>query len=153
MKVKSACILPLGILFFQIFSACDEAQRSPIPYRPVDITLDLNFGDADLIPPLATKTIIQKRLERDKIGFGGVLVINGYSSEGEVLFAYDLACPVEVDQQIRVIPDNTGKAHCSQCKAIYNLAFGNGYPESGSKYSLRPYGIRPEGINKYRVIN
>jgi hypothetical protein len=147
-------MLTLLVAVFLFFS-CEKELISPIPSAPVNIQLDLDFQDIDLVAPLATKSITQPRIGSDRLGFGGILVINGYSDNGAIkLYAYDLACPVEVDRniKIKVIPDNTGKAKCTKCGAVYNLAYGTGNPESVSKYSLRSYAVRNVGGNKYLVF-
>jgi hypothetical protein len=145
------------MLFFSfliIFLSCKEEIHSPIPYRQVNITLDLNFVDMDLVPVLATKSITQPRVAADFIGFGGILVINGYTTNGEInLFAYDLACTVEADPDVKVIPDYAGKARCPRCGAVYVTAYGTGNPETVAKYPLRSYSVSPIGGNKYRIVN
>jgi hypothetical protein len=145
------------VLFFSlliIFQSCKEEIHSPVPYRQVNITLDLNFADMDLVPILATKSITQPRVATDFLGFGGILVINGYTANGEInLFAYDLACTVEAAADVTVIPDDVGKARCPRCGAVYVIAYGTGNPESVAKYPLRSYSVRPIGGNKYRILN
>jgi nitrite reductase/ring-hydroxylating ferredoxin subunit len=142
------------MLTFISFQACEEDWISPIPSAPVHITLNLDFADIDLIPSLATKCITARRLETDRIGFGGILVINGYSANGAInLYAYDLACPVEADRNNKVAPDDQGKAACPHCGAVYNIAYGSGIPESGSKHPLRSYPVQPVGGNKYTIQN
>jgi hypothetical protein len=134
--------------------ACEEELYSPVPNMRVNLTIDLSLQDADLIPALATKTFTKQRLEMDRIGFGGILVINGYSAGGETnLFAYDLACPVEANSSVRVIPDDVGKAKCPECEAVYSIAYGMGTPESKSKYPLKSYTVKKTGEKKYNVLN
>ena len=148
----------MGVLFFFWFFACKEAPRSSIPNLRVDITLDLDFQDMDLVPILATKSITETSAFRKAIGFGGVLVINGgYGTDGLLqLFAYDLACPVEAESEIRVIADDAGKAKCPVCGAVFNLISGVGNPESGSKYPLKSYSVFPVSGNlgrRYQIWN
>lgn len=148
----------MGAIFFFFFLSCNEASRSSIPNLPVDITLDLDFQDIDLVPLLATKSITKPRTAIERSGFGGVLVINGgYGTDGQLmLFAFDLACPVEVEKEITVIADDAGKARCLRCGAVYKLISGAGNPESGSKYPLKSYSVFPVSGNlgkRYRVWN
>ncbi|MDR0681419.1 MAG: hypothetical protein LBG15_06175 [Dysgonamonadaceae bacterium] len=141
-------------LILLFFLACEEELYSPVPDVRVNLTIDLSLQDADLIPTLATKTFTKPRLEIDRIGFGGILIINGYSTNGEAnLFAYDLACPVEANSSVKVIPDDIGKAKCPKCEAIYSIAYGTGMPESKSKYPLKSYAVRKIGEKKYNVLN
>ncbi|MCL1937252.1 MAG: hypothetical protein FWF52_02515 [Candidatus Azobacteroides sp.] len=155
MKKKRSFLV--GIIFSCLFFSCNEAPRSSIPNLPVDITLNLDFQDKDLLSLLATESITKPRLAVERIGFGGVLVINGgYGIDGQLmLFAYDLACPVEANEKITVIADNAGKAKCPVCGAVYNLISGSGNPESGSKYPLKTYSVfSVSGIGKqYRILN
>jgi hypothetical protein len=148
---KTGCLLA-----FLLISACEHPLQTPIPNAPVYIVLNLDYGDSDLVPALATKTFTQKKLDLDRLGFGGVLVINGYTSSGTLnLFAYDLACPHEVSPNVRVIPDTEGKARCPQCQSVYITLWGTGLPEknSVSKHPLRSYRVRALGRNTFEVLN
>jgi hypothetical protein len=134
--------------------ACDDEIVSPIPYAPVNLTLDLKYEDSNLVSPLAYKTITDKdkRLGNDRLGFGGILVINGRGENMLVnLFAYDLACPVEVDRNIRIAPNDLGQAVCSHCGAVYMISNGSGAPLSGSKNFLRTYRVSPQQNDRYLV--
>jgi hypothetical protein len=150
-------IIFLFVLLFFCLHACEQDPYSTIPNWRVNITLDLDYQDSDLIPILATKSITQKRNEMDEIGFGGVLVINGISTDGSLinLFAYDLACPVEAERDKRVIPNDIGKAVCPYCGTVYVIDRGYGYSESGTKLRLRTYSVSPlrEGNKRYLVFN
>ena len=150
----------LFILFFLFFiiQACEEELYSPIPNFSVDITLDLYFNDKDLIPPLATKSFIQPQGLAREVGFGGVVVINGFGNDiAKNLYAYDLACPNEptISKNIRIIPNDVGMAVCPQCKAVYDLSFGKGLPQTGERYPLKSYRVleSSNGIDKYKIVN
>ena len=150
----------LFVLFFFFFitQACEEEFYSPVPNAPVEITLDLYNQDSDLIPVLATKLFIQPQGLARKVGFGGVVVINGYGDDMAVnLYAYDLACSNEpnISRDIRIVSNDDGTATCPKCKAVYNLAYGRGLPQTGEKYPLRSYLVRrsSNGINKYVIVN
>jgi hypothetical protein len=144
------------IIGFLAMCACDEPPTSPIPSGSVNIELNLNFADSDLVPALATKSFTQPRLTTDRLGFGGVLVVNGYSSNGSLnLYAYDLACPHEVNRNVRVIPGDDGTAHCEKCGSVFLTMWGTGLPEKNSptKHPLRSYTVRPLGGNQFVVAN
>lgn len=133
--------------------SCEE-YRSLIPYAPVNLPLNLNFQDNDLIPQLTYKTFTQRRFEEDRIGYGGILVINGFGSELVNLYAYDLSCPVEAVRNTRVVPNEDGlTATCPKCGASYNIANGYGIPISGEKVGLQVYRVVSSGNNQYRVSN
>jgi hypothetical protein len=156
----------LMICLFSAFS-CKEEIYSTIPSAPVYVKLDLNFGDKELKSNIsAYKVITQPRFdaERGKLGFGGILVVNGGSADASVdqLYAYDLACPVEANHTIQVVPNNMSPnspvptaitATCPKCGARFNILGGSGYPELGTKLFLRTYKVVPNGNNEYTVIN
>ncbi len=146
---KIGLIVLLGFLSF----ACEDEVTSSIPLSPVSLTLDLEFKDKDLNAALAYEAITTRRLESDRLGYGGILVINGFGQNIVNLFAYDLACPVEVQRSVTVKPDQTGKATCPKCGAVYNIGNGVGNPISGAKLGLRTYRVYSLGGNKYRVAN
>jgi hypothetical protein len=152
------------ILFVCLAFSCDEEIYSTIPYSPVNLFLNLDFVDNKLNANLAYEEISMPRIGSDKIGFGGILVINGLGVEPVNLFAYDLACPVEAQRNIKIVPDNTSApgaeisiamtATCPKCRAVYNIANGFGAPQSGTKLFLKKYNVIPEsGGRQYRVIN
>lgn len=147
----------LLLTFFACVSlACnDDEVYSQIPSAPVLIELRLDFDDNKLQGTLAYKEITQPRLAKERIGYGGILVINGFGQGTVNLYAYDLSCPVEVNKNIRIKPDDTGKATCPKCGAVFNIAFGNGTPESGTKHYLKSYPVYrvPGGGNTYQVTN
>jgi len=130
-------------LFFGFFS-CEEEFTSPVPYANVYIDLDLNGRDLDLSAAGSVKCITRPRLETERLGYGGILVTNGFFGSNEFnLYAYDLSCPVEAAARVvRVVPDEVGQAECPVCKTVYNISDGNGFPVSGtSKYPLKSYRI------------
>jgi hypothetical protein len=101
--MKSLRILALcGLL---AFSACKDEIQSPIPLASVFVQLDLAGLDSELVPVLSSKTIVSPRYEteRGRLGFGGVLIVNGYGNAELInLYAFDAACPVEIDPSVRV---------------------------------------------------
>jgi hypothetical protein len=153
-KVSYRLAVIATVLFIFILpEACEDEIFSPIPYAPVSLSLDLRFEDSSLNNTRATKTFTSGKLATDRLGFGGILVINGVGLEVINLFAYDLACPVEVSREIKVVADDIGNAVCPKCKAVYNIASGNGAPVSGSKYFLKSYRVSFQGDRRYSVSN
>ncbi len=154
----------LLIAFVCLTFSCDEEIYSTIPWAPVNLFLNLDFLDNKLIANLAYEEVTQARIASDKLGFGGILVINGLGVNPVNLFAYDLACPVEAQRNIKIKPDNTSApgaeisiattATCPKCGAVYNIATGHGAPQSGTKHFLKTYPVVPEsGGRQYRVVN
>ena len=140
-----------GLLF-----ACEQPIISPVPSAPVSLKIDLSYADSDLVPALAAKSFTEPRLATDRLGFGGVLVVHGYNFNGVLDYlAYDLACPNEVDRNVRIVPDDGGKARCPKCGSVYVTMWGMGTPEAASvsKYPLRSYQVRSVGNNVFMVVN
>ncbi|MDL2322940.1 hypothetical protein LJC52_03040 [Bacteroidales bacterium OttesenSCG-928-A17] len=149
-KIILLAFLPL------FFLSCDDETYSTIPYRPVNLKLDLRFEDMkDLNPKLGFKTFTKDRMGSNNLGFGGVLVVNGCGTNPVDLYAYDLACPVEApDVLVRIIPDNEGCATCPECGAKYDIASGIGHPISGGGgRCLRSYKVIDTRNNTYLVRN
>lgn len=96
-------------------------------------------------------------------GFGGVLLIEGIDAFNPSIatpLAYDLACPVERQANIRVHIDNeTYVAVCSKCNSTYDVTMGAGAPLSGEamtgkyKYALKSYNVIPSGNGGYYITN
>jgi len=151
MKRLLFCLFFTGIVF-----SCQKEYYTSIPDYPVNLELSLNGSDYDLNANLAYKVFTQPRLAKDRLGFGGILVINAFSMDGNPvnLCAYDLACPVEVQSNVRVVPDKTGgTATCPKCGAVFTIATGTGAPKSGTKYYLKSYRVVNNGNGIYTVVN
>ena len=95
-------------------------------------------------------------------GFGGVLLISGvdpFTSE-TMPVAYDLSCPVERSQtvRVRVNPENY-EAVCPQCGSRYDVVERGGAPLSGpaldGKYRLKNYRVIYAGDIQggYSIVN
>lgn len=77
-------------------------------------------------------------------GYGGVLLMMGIDGP----MAYDLACPVEVSQNVILAVDAaTYEAVCPNCSSRFNPLTGAGGPVSGvainSKLGMRQYRVTP----------
>ncbi|MDR3061367.1 MAG: hypothetical protein LBU57_04550 [Dysgonamonadaceae bacterium] len=134
----------LAILFIGVAFSCEDEVYSNIPWAPVDLKLHLNGEDNSLNGSLSYKIFIPNKDERtatDKLGYGGILVINGFGNDILNLKAYDLSCPVHAERDVRIKPDKDGlNATCPKCGATYNIA-SSGAPISGSKYPLKQYNV------------
>ena len=95
-------------------------------------------------------------------GFGGVLLIGGqdpFTTEVGPL-AYDLSCPVERSQTVRVDidPDNY-EAVCPACGSRYNVTSAGGAPisgpaiASGHSYHLQRYNVYGGEYGGYLIRN
>lgn len=140
--MKILKFIPIFVLF--AFFSCENDDQLRIPDVPVYLELDLNgrFStfrnayDTVVYDHNTPKTV------KDYIGFGGILVNVGY--DGRTYFAYDLACPYEVDQGIRVYPDESGmKAVCRSCGSEFEIWNGTGMvSKPPSKWNLKRYKTR-----------
>lgn len=97
------------------------------------------------------------------VGFGGVLLIGGvdpFTSDPNVPLAYDLSCPVERSQTVRVAIDaDRLEAVCPVCGSRYDVLTAGGAPVGGPaltgqyKYGLRRYVCQPEQSGGYIIHN
>lgn len=93
-------------------------------------------------------------------GFGGVLLVGGmdpFTMQTGVPLAYDMACPVERAQNVRVrIDPKTFEAVCPVCDSHYDVTMAAGAPTAGDalvmKYGLRRYYCHPTTLQGY-IIN
>jgi len=151
------------ILFVNIAFSCEKEYYTTIPSAQVNLEIWLTTRDSELNTNLAYKSITQARSALDKLGFGGVLVINGMGDSPVNLYAYDLSCPVEAQRDVKVIPDNLSSsssavstavtATCPKCGTVFTIATGTGAPQSGTKYSLRSYRVVNNGNGTYSIYN
>lgn len=96
-------------------------------------------------------------------GFGGVLLIGGvdpFTAEPNVPLAYDLACPVERQQNVRIVIDSDNlEAVCHKCGSRYDVVMAGGSPVAGpaltgdTKYGLRRYTCTPDKSGGYIIHN
>lgn len=99
--------------------------------------------------------------EQTYTGFGGVLLIGGmdpFTADTQVPLAYDLACPVECNPNVRVtISGDAFEAVCPQCGSRYDVTMAGGAPVSGPaaqgnpKYGLQRYQCLPSSMGGYVI--
>ena len=127
----------VGLLVLQ-FVSCDDTYKSSIPDFPVYLDLNLTTTYPTFKNSYNKYLIFDKKINvNDYIGYGGILVYTGFDGE---YYAFDLACPYEVKQNIIVHPNDKGQAICDSCKTVFDISYGIGNPTSGpSKETLRRY--------------
>jgi hypothetical protein len=101
--------------------------------------------------------------QQSATGFGGVLLIGGmdpFTTDTNAPLAYDLSCPVEMKQDVRVeIEGDLYDAVCPVCGSHYDVVMGGGAPKSGPaatgehKYGLKRYQCLPTGQGGYIITN
>lgn len=139
------------LAFTCAFFACEPNYVSSIPNYPVSMRINLtteystfkNSTNQYLSFPV-------RRLEMDRVGYGGILLCSGIILDdygNSIYYAYDLSCPYEVDQKVRVYPmdDALGKVKCEKCGTEYNVGYGFGDPDTKS-------GPSTEILKRYRVV-
>lgn len=94
-------------------------------------------------------------------GYGGVLLVGTYTYSGNPLAtppaAFDLACPVEQRQDVRVATDYDEMcARCPVCGSTYDIFNGTGMPLQGvaarEKYGLRRYRVAQGSAGEYLIV-
>ena len=124
--------------------SCDDTYFSSIPDYPVSLQLNLYINPYNTIKDNPNHYLIFDSKSPNYggvygIGYGGVLVTCGLDLN---YYAYDLSCPYEHKQNVRIKPNNMGQAVCDSCKTVYDLSYGVGNPVSGkSKEYLKRYKV------------
>jgi len=167
--MKRLLLIILSALIL-IFPACNELDDERIPSMAVNINLsDPGLWNTYGVAGYGLSREFVKKLglpqgfrylERTQTGFGGVLLIGGmdpYTTDTNVPLAYDLACPVERDANIRVkIDADTFEAVCPQCGSKYDVTMAGGAPVAGralsEHYRMRMYKCIPNGMG-YMIVN
>ncbi len=152
-----------AIMLFAL-TGCSNDNQYRIPVSAVRLSF-LTPGDWQLYGvsgALDFKTFVKPDIKPNgffytamsETGDGGILLVG--NTIGEPM-AYDLACPVEAQRNIRVFI-NTEKsiAQCPKCGSTYNV-FYSGEPLSGEaaqlRYSLKRYRVvMPGPQNEYAYI-
>lgn len=145
----------LIILFFLIsLVSCENKYKSPIPDVPVEIGLNMLSYDPTFGSVINDTLIFTypRQFPPFRVGYGGVLIVVGYDDNLSTrYFAYDLACPYEVDPNVRVYPNEEGYAVCRKCGSEFFITDGWGRVSKGpSKFPLKRY--QTDYINDYLIV-
>lgn len=117
--------------------SCNDNVQSSIPDFPVYLNLNLTTVYPNFRSPNQALTFEKRTFETDRVGYGGILVYIGFDGE---YYAFDMSCPVEVKQTVRVHPNGLGQAVCESCGSMFDLGYGIGNPSSGeAKEALKRY--------------
>ncbi len=143
-------------LLMALSFACDTEYFSQIPQMPVLLNINLSTTDITLVPVTSSKSFTAPRTVSERVGYGGILVYHGTEGGTDKFFAYDLACPVEVKSDVRVVVENTLFAKCPVCGSVFEIYSGFGNPTSGpalqKNFSLRKYTSR-QSDNEIFIYN
>ncbi len=145
-----------------LMSGCHTVDDERIPAVPVNINLAdaglwntygvSGFGLFRYFIPQAGEPAGFRYTANTATGFGGVLLIGGmdpFSTETNVPLAYDLACPVESDPNVRVSVDPlTFEAVCGKCGSHYDITMQGGAPV----YGPASQGKHKYGLSRYQCL-
>jgi len=127
------------VLFLALpFAGCNDNIQSSIPDYPVYLELNLT----STYPTFRNSynkslTFIKGVTLTDRVGYGGILAYTGFDGS---YYAFDMACPYEAKQSIRVHPNDIGQAVCEKCGSVFDIGYGIGNPSSGpAKEVLKRY--------------
>lgn len=159
-----------ALLFLPLFlSSCQQINDERIPGMAVNLDLSNpgvwisygvhSFGQYNYFinSPSVREPAGFAYSYNSATGYGGILLIGGLLFSGEIgPLAYDLSCPVERLQSVRVYIDrDTFDAVCPECESHYNVVQGYGAPISGPAqkmhYGLTQYSCYPTTTGGYIV--
>lgn len=174
-SLKERAVAALISVLMLTGTRCNAVDDSVIPSMPVGI----NLGDAGMWNSYGVSGFGQWRYfiryqntitppdfpftSTTYTGYGGILLISGmdaFTNEAGVPLAYDMSCPVERSQTVRVLVDPESlEAVCPDCHSHYDVTMRGGAPVSGPaaegkrKYGLRRYQCLPSGTGGYIITN
>ena len=154
----------IALLTLLAMSGCNSVETDRIPPAPVYLPFNSSgewivYGTAGAVswrlfvkeeqPP-----VNYSYTALSMTGFGGILLC------GDVFgapIAYDAACPVECQRDIRVeIDSETLTARCPICGSEYDIFSNFGYPMSGKAaslgYALKRYYVGAGSAGEYMVV-
>ncbi len=131
----------VGVLLLGLLFGCNT-NTTTIPLAPVQLQVNL-LQATNLTAIGSTESYITPSTGLEYLGYGGILVVHTLSDN---YCAFDLACPYEAQQTVRVVvqPDLTAK--CPVCGSVYRIMDGTGWPISGpTRHKLKQYNVYPNG--------
>lgn len=154
-------IVKLSLLWvvLMMFASCGKEElKYTLPRMAVNYQINITLQDKELNGGGGVKSFTQPRLSTDRLGFGGLFVVNSglFSGDIPILYAFDLACPHEASSSVKVTPDAGGvTAKCNTCKSVYEILNGSGLCISGpSEKRLQRYNVAIMNANGgFRVVN
>ncbi|MDE6495368.1 MAG: hypothetical protein K2L30_03925 [Duncaniella sp.] len=157
MKRPLSRLLVVTAAAMGVLPSCDNVNDERIPYAPVYITFTTEAEWRLYGTPAASD--VRRFIKSEKLparfpytamsetGFGGVMLVCDALGENR---AFDLACPVEVSQKVRIyVPEGEINAQCPVCGSTYDIMSGYGHPLSGPAqkdgYWLKTYRVSYTG--------
>jgi len=145
--MKNVIYIILGIFASLIFSCAPTDTGIPdYPVyikRNIDIEKLVNYGSYLYLE--------ERQLEKDRIGYGGILVVKAYDG---FFYAFDLCCTNEKDPKIKISPPSENlTCTCETCGEVYDMSFGLGVPTKKlSKVPLKRYSTYIDEYN-YLIVS
>lgn len=152
--MKKTVILLLAAILTTM-AGCDSVNNKEVPSYVVNIDLGnialwntygvTGVGDYRMFDRMSRIPANFPYNANTYTGYGGVLLMMGVEN---LPLAYDLACPVENQANVKVRIDKESlEAVCPQCKSRYNVLTGGGGPMSGQAYTNK-YGLRMHAVHQ-----
>lgn len=144
-------MLSLILIGGSIFASCrKQIAVQSIPNVPVNYTIYDNSAQAIKLAKEGMLSITNVEVANTAIGYGGLLVVSRTITPSAEDLAYDLSCPYEVKQDVRVrnSTDNSFAVRCPVCGSVFNVAENGGAPIAGPAASSNS----PRRMRQYRVI-
>ena len=126
-KRRSLCISLVALMCVLLTPSCENDFETSIPYVYVNFRVNLINNNDLTVPGNAVYF---------GAGYGGVVVI--YNGIG--YYAYDAACPYEIDPAIRIEVES-GIGTCPVCGSQYNLWEGGYVTKGPSSEPLKQYHV------------
>lgn len=157
-----AALTAISFVCLQFLTGCHTVDDDRIPAMPVSINLSdiglwnrygvSGFGVYRYFIPQLHEPSGFSYTVATSTGFGGVLLIGGmdpYTTDTNTPLAYDLACPLEREPNVRVaIDSNTFEAVCPKCGSHYDVTMGGGAPTAGPALE----GKHKYGMTRYQCL-
>lgn len=127
--------------------SCSKQTQYATPVHPVHYRIYFDSAEGQVLIPMGGwLSIRQPNVAYSAIGFGGILLVHGFTgySTGDNYYAYDLACPHELDPKVSLMVNSKLEAECPKCHSRYDIIYGGGGVLSGPSQSpLLPYQVLP----------
>jgi len=148
--MKHISLIFTTVIFFSFLSSSctQEIPALTIPSAPVNFKIDLMTDKIDYFDYAVFES---PRRAGEYVGYAGLLIFR--NQEGQI-FAYDLCCPKERSQTVKVIPNSRGEAVCPVCGSVYSIWTGFGNVVSGpSTLPLQKYNVSKYSDSAYTIRN
>jgi len=128
----------IAVIISFSFAGCNDNVVSSIPDFQVYMELNLTTTYPTFRNSYNKSLTFEKGVvATDRTGFGGILVYTGLDGG---YYAFDMSCPYEAKQNIRVYPNDKAQVVCEGCGSVFDIGYGIGNPSSGkAKEVLKRY--------------